>query len=204
MTSLAQAITTKLQSESERVEKLRAEFNYSSIQAQIPRGSQVLDVGAWSGYLGPLLRDRRDCDVLGVDVVNANKTDVPFEVFDGKALPVESNSFDVILLLYVLHHAADDEPLLLEANRVLRDDGCLLVAEDSVDTLWDRLVTVGFHVWLWLVTKMGQDGTFRTTDQWQQRFRKMGFRVKKTIALGHHLGRFLWPRNTLFILEKQK
>lgn len=153
--------------------------------------------------MGPLLRDRKGCEVLCLDVVDANKADVPFHVFDGKALPVDPRSYDVILFLYVLHHAADDQPLLDEARRVLRDDGCLLIAEDSVDGLWNRILTVGFHIWLWLVTRMGCDGKFRTTDQWHRRFHAAGFEVAEKIVLGHHLGRFLWPNNILFVLRKR-
>jgi SAM-dependent methyltransferase len=198
-----QVIAAKLQRESARVEKARAEFNFRSIQSRVPRGCKVLDVGAWSCYLGQLLRDRMGCEVLSLDVVNANKTDMPFQVFDGKALPVASRSFDVVLFLYVLHHAADDRPLLDEASRVLRDGGCLLIAEDSVDGLWNRALTVGFHNWLWLATRMTCSGKFRTTGQWQERLHAAGFEVKETIFLGHHLGRFLWPNNVLFVLKKE-
>jgi SAM-dependent methyltransferase len=142
------------------------------------------------------------CEVLSLDVIDANKTDMPFQVFDGKTLPTDSGSFDVVLLLYVLHHAADDQPLLDEAHRVLRDGGRLLIAEDSVDGLWNRVLTVGFHVYLWLATRMSCDGAFRTTSQWQERFRNAGLEIRETISLGHHLGRLLWPNNVLFVLEK--
>ena len=199
---LGQVIAAKLQEESVRVERARAEFNFRSIQAQVPHGCKVLDVGAWSCYLGQLLRDRVGCEVLSLDVVDANKTDMPFQVFDGTALPVESRSFDVVLFLYVLHHAADDQPLLDEARRVLRDGGCLLIAEDCVDGLWNRALTVGFHIWLWLVTRMSCDGRFRTTPRWRARFHAAGFEIKETRFLGHHLGRSLWPNNVLFVLKK--
>jgi SAM-dependent methyltransferase len=199
---LGQVIAAKLQRESARVEKARAEFNFRSIQALVPQGCKVLDVGAWSCYLGQLLRDRLACEVLSLDVVNANKTEMPFQVFDGKVLPVDSRSFDVVLFLYILHHAADDKPLLEEASRVLRDGGCLLIAEDRVDGLWNRALTAGFHIWLRLSTGMTRDGEFRTTDQWPKRFHAAGFEVKETIFLGHHLGRFLWPNNVLFVLRK--
>jgi SAM-dependent methyltransferase len=198
-----QVIAAKVQKESARVERARAEFNFGSIQAQVPHGCKVLDVGAWSCYLGQLLRDRMGCEVLSLDVVDANKTDMPFQVFDGTALPVDSRSFDVILFLYVLHHAADDQPLLDEASRVLRDGGCLLIAEDSVDGLWNRALTVGFHLWLWLATGMACDGKFRTTDRWRARFLTAGFEIKETLFLGHHLGRFFWPNNVLFVLRKE-
>jgi SAM-dependent methyltransferase len=201
---IARAIAAKFDQEAEKVETSRAEFNYRSIESKVPRGSKVLDVGAWKCYLSGLLRDRLDCNVLSLDVVDVNQTDVPFRMFDGQTLPVESNSFDVILLLYVLHHAADDQPLLREAHRTLRDGGVLLVAEDSVDGLWNRMVTVGFHIYLWMVTRMGRDGEFRTTSEWKKRFGELGFKVKETIPLGHHLGRTLWPRNTLFVLGKDR
>jgi SAM-dependent methyltransferase len=197
-----QIITAKLQSKSVRAEKARAEFNYRSIQRQVPQGCKVLDVGAWRCYLGQLLRERLGCDVLSLDVVNANKTDMPFQLFDGKVLPVDAQSYDVVLYLYVLHHAADHPALLREANRVLRDGGCLLVAEDSVDGIWNRALTVGFHVWLWLVTGMTCDGKFRATDQWNKQFHAAGFEIRETIYLGHHLGRFFWPNNVLFVLGK--
>src|ERR1041385_4993040 len=199
---LAEAITSRIESASERIEKERAEFNYKSISAWLSRGSKVLDVGAWNWYLGHLLRDRMGCNVLSVDVVNANKTHMPFRLFDGRTLPVESHSHDTILLLYVLHHAADDETLLKEAHRALRDGGQLLVAEDNVENLWNWIVTVGFHVWLGLVAQMSCSGHFRTPSQWQKRFEAAGFRIKETISLGHHIQRFWWPKNTLFILEK--
>jgi SAM-dependent methyltransferase len=159
-------------------------------------------VGAWSCYLGELLRDRLDCEVLSLDVVNANKTGVPFQVFDGRTLPVDSRSYDVVLLLYVLHHALEDRPLLLEAGRVLRDGGALLVAEDSVDGVWNRILTVGFHAWLRVVTGMACDGAFRTIEQWGNQFRAAGLMIRQTVSLGHHLKRLYWPNNVLFVLGK--
>lgn len=196
------AIAAKLEAASARVEKARAEFNLRSIEAHVPEGCRVLDVGAWSCYLGELLREGKGCEVLSLDVVDANKTGMPFQVFDGTTLPVESGSFDVVLLLYVLHHAADDRPLLEEANRVLREGGLLLVAEDSADGLWNKTLTVGFHVWLWLVTRMSCEGKFRKAEEWRERFHAAGFEIRETTRLGHHLGRLLWPNNVLFVLRK--
>jgi SAM-dependent methyltransferase len=118
-------------------------------------------------------------------------------------VPVAARSYDVVLFLYVLHHAADEQPLLDEARRVLRDGGVLLIAEDCVDGVWNRILTVGFHVWLWLITRMGCDGRFRTTSQWQMHLHEAGFELVETTFLGHHLGRLLWPNNVLFVLQKE-
>ena len=200
--TLVNAVSNKFRTKAERVERARAEFNFTCVEPYIAPRSRVLDIGAWKCYLGELLQDHRGCAVLGLDVVNENKTDVPLHLFDGKSLPVESESFDVVLLLYVLHHAADDEPLLREARRVLAGDGTLIIAEDVVDGLWNCVLTVGFHVWLWLVTGMTWKGRFRKIAKWHERFLSLGFEIRGTQPLGHHLGRLFWPRNVLFILGK--
>jgi SAM-dependent methyltransferase len=200
--AFAAILADKIRRQSEHIERARAEFNYHSIKDKIIPGSKVLDVGAWACYLGELLRDRLGCEVMSLDVVDTNKTELPFQLFDGRTFPIESSSFDVVLMLYVLHHADEDEPLLREATRVLRENGRVLVAEDRVDGFWNRVLTYGFHIWLWLITRMSQNGTFRTVDQWRRHFPASGFNIKETIPLGHHLGRSLWPNNILFVLEK--
>ena len=198
---MAAAIRKTIETKVEALERARAEFNFDSIQPYVPRGSRVLDVGAWACYLGELLKDRLGCKVLSVDVTDANKTSMPFQLFNGKTLPVESGSFDVALLLYVLHHAQDDDVLLREVRRACSDEGCVVVAEDLVDGLWNRFITVGFHIWLKLVSGLGWDGRFRKTLEWRTGFERAGFQVDKEIFLGRHLGRRLWPQNVLFILR---
>jgi len=184
-----------------RTEVARAAFNADTVGPSVPQGGRLLDVGSWDARTAARLRDERGCDVLAVDVVDKNVTDVPFATFDGKTLPAEDGSRDAVTLLYVLHHAADDLALLREARRVIAPGGRVLVAEDLVETLPQRLVTVGFHVWLWLWTWMGWAGSFRTVEDWTARFASAGLVVAERKDLGPHLGRALWPRNVLFVLE---
>ncbi len=179
----------------------RAVYNADTVGPSVPQGSRLLDVGSWDARTAALLRDERGCDVLAVDVVDKNVTDVAFATFDGHTLPADDESRDVVTLLYVLHHAGDDLALLREAHRVLAPGGRVLVAEDLVETLLQRLVTVGFHVWLWLWTWMGWAGSFRTLEDWSARFSEAGLVVVERKELGPHLGRALWPRNVLFVLE---
>ena len=183
-------------------EVARARFNARTVGPAVPEGSRLLDVGSWDARTAALLRDERGCDVLAVDVVDKNATDVPFATFDGSSLPAEDGSRDVVTFLYVLHHADDDLALLQEAARVLRPGGRIVVAEDMVETRTQRAITVGFHIWLWLWTWMGWDGQFRTKREWGERFGEAGLRVSETRELGPHLGRLLWPRNVLFVLER--
>ena len=187
----------------ERTSVARAVFNVDTVGDAVPEGACLLDVGCGDTRTAALLREERGCDVFGVDVVDTRVTDVPFAVFDGTSLPVEDASRDAVLLLYVLHHSADDLALLREARRVLCPGGRIVVAEDLVQSAWQRFITNAFHVWLWIWTQMGVAGSFKTVDAWRARFAEAGLRVIDQQMLGPHLGKALWPRNVLFVLEAE-
>lgn len=184
---------------SDRIRAHHAERNFGSVVAHVPRGARVLDVGAGDGRLAALLRDRLGCEVQGVDVTDACQTDIPFATYDGTKLPVGDATQDVVLLMYVLHHAADDAAVLAEVRRVLAPGGVVIVAEDQVETWRQRAITVGFHVWLLTFTFMGWRGKFRKLAAWRARFAAAGLHVEDAIDLGAN-GR-LWPRNLLVTLR---
>jgi SAM-dependent methyltransferase len=186
----------------DRIQRAHTEFNYRSIEGHVPDGARVLDVGAWDGRLGRLLADRKGCDVVLVDVVDKNRSGLPLRLFDGRTLPLaDGERFDVVQLLYVLHHAADDDALLREARRALAPGGRLIVAEDMVEHLGQRIITIGFHVWLWTFTFLGWKGSFRRIDEWRRRFADAGFAIDTVVPLGPHMGKRLWPRNVVFCLR---
>ncbi|GAB4566427.1 MAG: hypothetical protein Tsb0020_18110 [Haliangiales bacterium] len=178
-------------------------FNYESIAGHIPPKSSVLDIGAWDGLLGAELHRGLGCEVLNVDVVDKNKTELPFLVFDGESLPLADDHFERVLLMYVLHHSANDMALLREARRVCAPDGRVLVGEDMVEGIGQRLITVGFHIWLWTFTFMGWSGKFRRVEEWRARFERAGLEVEEVVLLGPHMGKRLWPRNMLFVLRRR-
>jgi SAM-dependent methyltransferase len=187
---------------SERIYRAHTEFDYAALAPHIADGATVLDVGAWDGRLARLLADRKGCRPLLVDVVDKNQSGLPFRRFDGQRLPLGPDErFDVVQLLYVLHHAADDALLLAEARRALAPGGILLVAEDLVETPLQRAITVGFHVWLLAFTFMGWRGSFRRIEAWRRRFADAGFELEATIPLGAHMGNPLMPRNVVFRLR---
>jgi SAM-dependent methyltransferase len=187
---------------SARINRRHTEFNYAAVAPHIPHGATVLDVGAWDGSLARLLADRKACRPLLVDVVDKNQSGLPFRRFDGVHLPLAPGErFDVVQLLYVLHHAADDHALLTEARRALAPGGTLLVAEDLVETPLQRAITVGFHVWLLTFTFMGWRGSFRRIAAWRERFAAAGLEVVTIDHLGAHMGNALMPRNVVFRLR---
>lgn len=185
---------------SERIRDAHTERAFRGVARFVGDGTRVLDVGAWDGRLGRLYRDRKGCDVVLADVDDVNVTDLPFRRIEGTTLPVGlGERFDVVQLLYVLHHAADDLAVLREARRAVAPGGRVLVAEDQVETPGQRVVTVAFHLWLLAFTFMGWKGRFRRLDAWRARFAEADLAVDEVVPLG--TAGALWPRNVLFVLR---
>ena len=97
----------------------------------IKPSDRILDVGAGDCRLDVLLQKKVGCEVVPVDVEDFNETQLALTIFDGKRLPFPDDSFDAVLLIFVLHHAEDAQAVLAEARRVTPEDG-LIIATGSV------------------------------------------------------------------------
>lgn len=87
----------------------------------LPPQATVLDIGCGDGRLAVALAAQRpDATLAGVELAPRPDCPVPVTPFDGRRLPFPDGSFDVALLVDVLHHTADPAVLLREAGRVAR------------------------------------------------------------------------------------
>lgn len=96
----------------------------------VPPHQKVLDVGCNSGYIGKALH-QKDCDVFGVDinpqlVLRAKSRGIRAVEAWAEKLPFPNESFDVIILGYLLEHVLDPCIVLSEAKRVLKKNGLLV------------------------------------------------------------------------------
>lgn len=96
-------------------------------------GERVLDVACGSGTAA-LVAARRYCEVTGIDYVpalidrarkraRAEELDVDFKVGDAQTLPFPDGEFDVVLSVYGVQFAPDQEQAAHEMLRVLRRGG---------------------------------------------------------------------------------
>lgn len=102
--------------------------------------TSVLEVGAADGWRLAKLRDRYACKVLGIDPSmaacnEAARRGVPMYQMTANGLPVDDKSIDMLIYGFCLYltDPADWLRIAAEGDRVLRDDGILIV-HDFVET----------------------------------------------------------------------
>src|SRR3989338_10633379 len=79
---------------------------------------KLLDVGAGRCYISKEIQSKnKGVDTTCIDITDFNKTDLKLILYDGKNIPFKDNSFDNILLIYVLHHVDDPTAMLKECIR---------------------------------------------------------------------------------------
>jgi SAM-dependent methyltransferase len=151
----------------------RAEKIIQLFENQIPRKSRILDLGGgWGFYPGPL--KKRGHEPLVLDVVNPGYQKAPVVLYDGFNIPFPDQSFDVTILVTMLHHVPDPEALFKEVRRVTRQKA--VVVEDlyhhAAGRFWticrDRLLNMEF---------MAHPHQFRKDGGWREFFKAGGFEV---------------------------
>ena len=114
------------------VHKRRTSVLSSWCSKLIPSNSRVLDVGCGDGQLARLIADKRsDISICGIDVRQRKDSAMRVETFDGKSIPYGEDSFDIVMLVDVLHHADQPITLLRDAARVARQ--AILIKDHLVE-----------------------------------------------------------------------
>lgn len=140
----------------------------------IPRGSEVLDVGCGNGFIAHHLSAMTGGNVVGIDLGERTRAPIDYRRYRGAEFPLADNSFDAVLLCYVLHHAQDVSVVLKEVRRALRPGGRVIVYEDNPQSRLDRAVC-----WLHNQQWRSRTGpcTFRKPPEWRELFTSFRFEV---------------------------
>jgi ubiquinone/menaquinone biosynthesis C-methylase UbiE len=140
----------------------------------IPRGSEVLDVGCGNGFIAHHLSAMLGKSVVGIDLGNTTDAPIDYRRYDGAQFPALAQSFDAVLLCYVLHHAQDLRLVLGEMRRVLREAGLAVIYEDIPRGRWDRFIC-WIHDRRW--RKRTGPCAFRREQEWRTWFSSFDFEI---------------------------
>jgi SAM-dependent methyltransferase len=88
----------------------------------IPAAGSVLDVGCGDGAIAQAIMARRpDLTFRGIDVFLRPQVAIPSLVYDGATIPFDTDHFDWVTIVDVLHHTDNPAAILCECARVARN-----------------------------------------------------------------------------------
>ncbi len=155
----------------------------STVVSHIPRGSQVVDIGAGNGMVARQIQARGN-EVTPLDVeAHSIFPENPTLVYDGLQMPFEDKWFDVGLLLTVLHHTDDPLPVLKESARVSKR---LIIIEDVYSNVVQQYAT---YIMDTIVNLGHSNMTYQNKShkEWLETFESLGLKVlsfkKKRVLL---------------------
>jgi len=160
----------------------------------LPEGASVLDVGCGDGlFARSLMELRPDLTLRGIDVLIREATHIPVERFDGRQIPAESGSYDVVMFIDVLHHVEDPMPLLGEAVRVARQG---IVIKDHTKNGLLAGATLRFMDWVGNARHgAALPYNYWPRERWQSAIDSLGL---TTYEWRSDLGLYPWPANWFF------
>src|SRR5262245_33116279 len=171
------------------------------IAQMIPYGSKVLDVGCGNGFIAHHLSALLSEEVVGIDVMKPAETPIHYRLYDGRQFPLRDNSFDAVLLCYVLHHSQDIHAMLNEVRRVLCCEGVAIIYEDIPRTWWDKGVC-----WIHNMKWKSRTGpcNFLDESEWHKIFKDNDFEVVSDRQLSRARNIAHPVRRNLFEIRKLK
>lgn len=121
---------------------------------------RILDMGCANGFLSFWLEKRTKRCIYGMDIAegfvkaaHVYKTTKGFQsqfmIMDAENSGLKSDSFDLVIMLDVLHHFPDTAYVLKEIQRILKKGGALIVLEPNP---FNPLIV--YHEIKWGITKV--------------------------------------------------
>ncbi len=111
----------------------RENYNLLTLIDQVEReGKNVLDLGVGTGNVLTYLSKAKS--IIGLDftysMLREARKEFPNVVFiqaDVLSIPIKSNSMDILTAVGLIEYIKDITPFLDETNRVLKNEGCLVL-----------------------------------------------------------------------------
>lgn len=99
---------------------------------------KVLDVGCVQGKLHNILASKQNIELHGMDLEDGNRI-TNFKRGSIEFAPYDDCSFDCVVLGELIEHVLHYRKALLECNRILKEDGLLLLSTPNKDGWANKL-----------------------------------------------------------------
>ena len=177
------------------LERVRNKGVLECFEDYLKKGDRILDFGCGLGGVSEKLVSD-GYEVVSLDVRDISLTDVKPVIYDGKKIPFKNDSFDVALVLAVLHHTPDPEKLLKEIGRVAER---IVLLEDVYDDWFGKYITLFFDS-LFNLEFFGHPHSNKSDKEWKECFKKLGFSL-----VGEDKKRsMVFFKHGIYFLEREK
>lgn len=156
----------------------------------------LLDIGSGRGYIAKEISKKTNKKVQCLDVKNLNLTNLPLKIYNGKRIPFGTNSFDTVLLCYVLHHTENPINLLKECVRVSKKN--IIIFEDSADSILAKPLDILYNKLHGVDTPLN----FKKDDEWLEEFKKLGLKIIRIKSGVEKQWFYPGVNHTMFVLSK--
>jgi len=149
-------------------------------------GEKILDLGAGNGLLALEIKEQLDKEVILVDVLDYNRTDLPLLLYNAEGnVPLADKEVDTTILYTVLHHASDPEHLLKEATRATKKRLIIMEGYIEEDGIW---MTNSFFDWFYNRVVGDEDINvplnFLKIKGWEKMLKLYGFDMIQSTYVG--------------------
>jgi len=169
----------------------------------IEKGSRILDLGCGRGIVSQALKDYFEGEVFGIDIKDQRVIkNFPFQVYNGKNLFFNDNSFDVVFISYVFHHTQNLEELLAEAKRVTRDK--IIIYEDLPEGISGKLGNFLHQITYDIFFSLSKETfNFRRIEDWLDIFQNLDLKIisKKKAKTWFN---WIYPHKSIFFVLAKK
>lgn len=121
------------------------EYELGIVLDMIPSRGRILEIGAGNGWQAQLL-ENRGYDVSAIDIPSSEYRTSrvwPVTEYDGKKIPFEDNTFNIIFSSNALEHISHVYEFQKEIHRVLMPDGVVLhVLPSSSWSVWHSIAHI--------------------------------------------------------------
>jgi SAM-dependent methyltransferase len=164
---------------------------------KLKQGSKILDIGG-NNYVD--FCKNNNYDYTMIDLKSPQKTGGGGYysgglTYDGRNLPFKKNTFDLVIVSFVFHHASNNTLFLLKQIKDISRK-YILVGEDLSELNYPM-------EWHKRNFEHQPGGVFRSDEEWKELFNLYNLKLIKQFAINHedekHLGEYIF--RTIYLLE---
>ncbi len=151
----------------------RAKDCIQKIKPYLRKGDRILDIGCGSAHIVKGLKEL-GYNITPLDVKNTSFfKDIKPIIYNGEKIPFKDNTFDVSLLITVLHHIKNPLVTLAEAKRVSKR---IIIIEDLYEGLFQKYITFVMDSIL-NIEFFGHPHSNKTKVEWEELFKSMELKI---------------------------